>query len=191
MTKIKLKQGENIASDDELREWQHLVAYHRDEQAYRRLFFHFYPLGVRFCTQYLRRGELAEEAVADVMTNLWLMGKKLMDIQNLRVYVLKAFRNKALDYAEKNRKFSFQEELVHDMAADLQSPEERMISSEAVAAIDRALDSLPPKCRAVFLLVRETRCTYREAAEIMGIAENTVNRHIQTAIRQLAALLRL
>lgn len=180
-----------LIEDEELEALQRLVAYKRDPVAYRRLFLYFYPKAIHFCNSYLKNHQLAEEAVSDVMMNLWLLEGKLAKVKNIKVYFFSALKNKALDYLEKQKKYRFQLELTPDIASDLRSPEDAMITTETIKAIDTAITSLPPKCKAAFTLVRETRCTYREAAEIMGISEHTVNRHIQLAIHHLNKVLKI
>lgn len=183
--------GMKLLGDKELVALQRRVAYYRDTTAYRRIFLYFYPKAFHFCLNYLKNRQLAEEAVSDVMMNLWLLGKKLANVKNLNVYLFSALRNKALDYLERDKKYRFQSELTPDIVSDLKSPEEAMIATETVGAIVAAIDSLPPKCKAVFTLVRELRCSYREAGEILGISENTVNRHIQLAIGHLNKVLKV
>lgn len=180
-----------LLGDDEVVALQSLVAFQRDPAAYRRLFLHFYPKALRFCASYLGNHQLAEEAVSDVMMNIWLLGEKLAKVRNLKVYLFSAVKNKALDCLQKDKKYRFQSELTADMVSDLKSPEEAMIATETVNAIVAAVESLPPKCKTVFTLVRELRCTYLEAAEIMGISEHTVNRHIQLAINHLNKVLKI
>ncbi len=176
-------------TDDDIASLQRRVAYDRDPLAYRQLFLFFHPLALRFCLHYLPIRELAEEAVSDVMLKVWGLDNRLANVRNLRVYILTAVKNKALDYRDSHRKYQYTEEISPDLAADSASPEELVIAAEYARAIDQAIDNLPPKCKAVFLLVRESKASYREAAEIMGISENTVSRHIQTAVKQLSAAL--
>lgn len=179
-----------LLRDKELEALQRRVAYHRDSTAYRHLFLYFYPKALHFCLSFLKNRQLAEEAVSDVMMNLWLLEGKLAKVKNLNVYLFSALRNRALDYLDRDKKYRFQSELTPDIVSDLRSPEDVMIATETVETIIAAIESLPPKCKAAFTLVRELRCSYREAGEILGISENTVNRHIQLAIGHLNKVLK-
>lgn len=49
----------------------------------------------------------------------------------------------------------------------------------------RAVGSLPPRCREVFLLVKVQGLTYAEAAARLGIARNTVMVHMSHALKWL------
>jgi RNA polymerase sigma factor, sigma-70 family len=171
--------------DRELGTLQRAVAYQRDETAYRRMFLYFHPPALRYCISILQNEQLAEEAVSDVMMKLWLMRQHLASIKNIRIYIFSALKRKALDYRKQNSKYRMHVELEAESAIHYQSPEDAVIAAEAIGAITAAIDKLPPKCKEVFLLVRDLRCSYREAATIMDISVNTVNRHVQEAVKHL------
>jgi len=180
-----------LLRDNELEVLQRRVAYHRDPAAYRRLFLFFYPKALHCCLSFLTNRQLAEEAVSDVMMNLWLLERKLANVKNLNVYLFSALRNRSLDYLKSDQKHRVHSELTPDMASTLRSPEEEMITTETIDVIVAAIASLPPRCKAVFTLIHELRCTYREASEILGISENTVNRHVQRAISHLKKVIKI
>lgn len=56
-------------------------------------------------------------------------------------------------------------------------------------ALTCALSSLPPDLRETFLLVRAEGFTYREAAQVLGIPQGTVQWRVHEASRRLRALL--
>lgn len=56
-------------------------------------------------------------------------------------------------------------------------------------ALTCALDALPPDLREAFLLVKAEGLTSREAAQVLGIPQGTVQWQVHTASRRLRALL--
>ncbi|HUP10608.1 MAG TPA: sigma factor, partial [Niastella sp.] len=76
---------------------QKKMSYLQDEDSYRKLFYHFYPILLSFCTTILNNKEDAEEVVSEVMLKVWTMGDALDRIENLTVYLFTAARNKAYD----------------------------------------------------------------------------------------------
>src|SRR5690349_10318472 len=77
------------------------MSFFKDEDAYRSLFYHFYPLLLSFCNTILTNKEDAEEVVSEVMLKVWTMGEELNHVENLTVYLFKAARNKAFDALRK------------------------------------------------------------------------------------------
>ena len=65
------------------------------------------------------------------------------------------------------------------------TPEDDCISAETVREINRAIESLPPKCREVFKLSYLEDLSNREISERLGISQSTVENHIYSALKQL------
>lgn len=65
------------------------------------------------------------------------------------------------------------------------TPEDDLISKEAVSEINEAINDLPEKIKIVFKLIREDNLKYKEVAEILGISVKTVESHMTTAVRKL------
>jgi RNA polymerase sigma-70 factor (ECF subfamily) len=57
--------------------------------------------------------------------------------------------------------------------------------SEIEARLWTAIDSLPEKCREVFLLSKRDGLKYEEIAAELGISENTVRNQISKALKML------
>ena len=62
---------------------------------------------------------------------------------------------------------------------------ELMEHSELEQLVDAAIDSLPEKCRLVFVLSRFEELTYNEIADQLGISPKTVENQISKALRIL------
>jgi RNA polymerase sigma factor (sigma-70 family) len=105
---------------------QKKLSYSQDEAAYKRLFYHFYPILLSFITTILNNKEDAEEVVSEVMLKVWTMGKDLHQVENLTVYLFKAARNKAYDVLrKKSREISTVSisDIIREYAIDTNSPE--------------------------------------------------------------------
>ena len=66
------------------------------------------------------------------------------------------------------------------------SPEQtlRLDEIDARRFYQRALDALPPRTRAIFLMHRQQCMTYREIAEHLGVSDKTVDYHMMRALAQ-------
>lgn len=163
------------------------VGHERHEHSYKLLFLHYYKELSQFAYSFVKSREAAEDVVSDVMMNLWSMGSALTDVENLRVYLFSAVRNKGLNYLSKNSRYTQWDIDSIDVELDLSlyNPEELMLREELRQKIAQAIRELPPKCQMVYKLVREDGFKYKEVAAILNISENTVDRHLSNALHKL------
>jgi RNA polymerase sigma-70 factor (ECF subfamily) len=61
-------------------------------------------------------------------------------------------------------------------------PEREVAAAQDLDALFAAIETLPPKCRQVFLLSRENEMTYPEIARHCGISVKMVEKHISHAL---------
>jgi len=175
-----------------LKTLQDQVAYQRDEKAYRRLFLYYYHQLSRFAFGFVKTKEAAEEVVSDVMLKLWTLDERLSGVANLTVYLYRATRNQSLNHirGNKHRAVSTYEVTDEVFGFDNYTPESFCLANEWNEQLRLAVGSLPPKCQMVYKLVREDGLTYKEAAQVMEISENTVDRHLNNALHKLIKGLR-
>jgi RNA polymerase sigma-70 factor (ECF subfamily) len=58
-------------------------------------------------------------------------------------------------------------------------------SKELASNINRSIDSLPEKCREVFMLSRSEDLSYKDISGHLGISVSTVEKHISKALKVL------
>jgi len=70
-----------------------------------------------------------------------------------------------------------------------QNPAERIIGNQSLAAVDKALQDLPPRQRQAFLLRAWEGLTVRQAAAVMKCSKGSVKTHYARALLKLRELL--
>lgn len=134
----------------------------------------------------LRSKEEAEELYTDVMMKIWDMGADLTGINDLQSYLLTLIKNAALNYIAKYHKLQITDFLLTDKEnSDEIDPEHLYMYKELGAVIQHAVNSLPPKCRMVYQLIRENKYSYKKAAQILDISVNTAERHMTIALQRI------
>jgi RNA polymerase sigma-70 factor (ECF subfamily) len=173
---------------DHLLELQKRIGLYDDEPAYREVFLRYYRPLVDFALSYIPYRALAEEVVSDVFIKIWERRKTITQIQNLRVYLYVSTKNTALNYLDRQKRNEFLnlDELRHEEPSPFLDPEQIMISAEMMKRIKQAIQSLPPRCKLVFKLVREDELPYREVAEILDISIKTIDNQLAIALRKIS-----
>ncbi len=163
------------------------LAYHDSQVAFRSLFIHFYPKLLLFISYYVKSRQEAEEIVSDTFLSVWECRAKLPTVRNFKSYLYTIARNLSISHTRKetNRQGSIDISEIEYTVAASSNPETSLIESELMYDLDAAVDSLPDKCRQAFRLVREHGLKYREAAEILGISEKTLEAHVTLAVKRI------
>jgi len=131
--------------------------------------------------------------VEDIFIRLWQNRAHAGEIHNLLVYLYVAAKNRALNYLDWKSKdiICYYESYPEDLPLSADTPDRMMMTKEMASRINQAVNSLPPKCKLVFKLVREEGLKYREAAEILNISTRTVDTQMTIALKKIAAAITL
>lgn len=165
------------------------------------LYLIYYPKLVRFAKEYVVLEEDAENITQDVFTDLWEKRELMNRIENMNAYLFRLVRNKCLDYLkhkvfEQRYAEKMQASFEIEMNLKLQSLDRFDVSdlserNEMERRIREAINSLPKKCRDIFLLSRMEGLKYREISERLGISVNTVECQMGIALKKLRVKLKM
>ncbi|HUQ67529.1 MAG TPA: RNA polymerase sigma-70 factor [Flavitalea sp.] len=174
-------------------ELQRRIALYDDEPAYKEVFFTYYTPLLRFASTFVGDRQSAEEIVSDVMMKIWEKRKDLPSISNLRVYLYISTKNTSLNYLAKQKRVEIVsiEHLNLDFACNSLNPEQLMITAEMMRHINNAINTLPPRCKLVFKLVKEDCLPYKEVADILDISIKTIDNQLAIALRKISEALNL
>lgn len=164
-----------------------------DERSFQR-FIELYSSDLLYYARYLvRTKEEAEEVVGDVFFEVWQNRDKMSEIRNEKVWLLTVTHNKAISHLRKKNNsvspISWEEVAENIIPADLQTPDEQLISREEMARINSAINSLPARCKQVFILAKIEKLPYKDIACILGISVKTINVHIAKALSVISEAL--
>lgn len=171
-------------------EQKHKIAIMRDEYVFKQFFIQNFEVLKRHALSIVKDDYHAEDVACEVLWEIWNMGAQFVHIKSPSNYLYRATKNKCLNLL-RNKVVRYEPvEAYADTLIDNLSPEALLISTEKTREIERAIDQLSPKTKEAFLLVKDCQMTYKQAAETMGIAVKTVDRHIQIAVEKLYFLLK-
>ena len=137
---------------------------------------------------------MAEELVEDVFVKLWANRHSIAGIENITVYLYVAVKNKALNILSQKARalvaapFDYLDTTIDKFAAD---PYDLMITSEMMTRMLQVIETLPPRCKMIFKLIREDGLKYKEVAEILNISVNTIDVQMAIAIKKICTALQI
>ena len=168
---------------------QSRISRFNDQLAYKELFTGFYPSLFQFVFNIVKSKPSSEEIVSDLFLKIWEKRDTLEEIRNLRVYCFVAARHLSINYLEKQKRYQHAdiEDYTTHLICNTPNPEECMISAEMLKRIRELIETLPPRCKLTFKLVKEYGFGYREAAEILQVSEKTIENQLAIALKKISA----
>lgn len=160
-----------------------------DKSALKVIFQEHYSVVYRAIYRIVSDLGIAEDLSQDVFMRLWEKRHKI-DIQGvLGAYIRRMAVNEALGYLRKNKKYRIEE------VADYHSPltisgEDTYLDNELQTEVNKAIETLPPRCKAVFMLSRFEELSYKEISQKLDISPKTVENQISKALKTLRKALK-
>jgi len=156
------------------------------EKKFEELFkLHFVPL-CAYGRKYIYDIDAVKEIVHDVYINLWDKRKSIDTDKPVKSYLYTSVHNRCLNYIRDNKKFDRGNVEIENINLDSNwENSDKLVEAELENNIKMAIDSLPPKCREVFMLNRFENLKYAEVAKKLNISVKTVEAQISKALKIL------
>lgn len=141
----------------------------------------YMPLGM-YALRVVNDVEDAEDVVQEAFTKAWRKIEAGIEVGNFKAYMYMAVRNEAISFLRTRH-----EQVSIDTVPE---PEAEVIdTSERDAALWKAIDALPERCREVFLMSKRDGMKNVEIAAELGISEKTVKNQLTKAFERLRGAL--
>lgn len=162
----------------------------KDRRAFEALYHAYYRRLFAYLFKTVRRPELAEETLDDVMLAVWTGAAGFNGRSRPSTWIFGIAYHKALKaMARQDRHKAETEEPDGEEPMTEEGPEGLLARREMADVIERALRALPLEQRTVVELTYYHGFAYQEIAEIMGCPVNTVKTRMFHARRRLREML--
>lgn len=159
------------------------------------MYLTYYPKLVRFAKEFVILEEDAENITQDVFADLWERRNSMDHVENVNAYLFRLVKNRCLDHLKHKifeQKYvevmqtSFEIELnLKLQSLDRFDSSDMSVGNDTEILVRTAINSLPKRCRDIFLLSRIEGLKYKEISERLGISVNTVECQMGIALKKL------
>ncbi len=156
------------------------------EQSFELLFRSHFREMCLLSVRFVKDMETAREIVQESFVQLWEKREVIDTTKSVKAYISTAVRNRSLNWLRDNKKFDAgllgMEKLLPEEAHD---PGDPVVAGEIRKRIARATDTLPEKCREIWILNRNQNLKYQEIADRLGISVKTVETQMSKALQHM------
>ena len=177
-------------TNKEIADLIYLIAQDDDEQAFGKLFRHYFNGLVSFGSSIVKNHQAVEDIVEDVFVKIWENRSLLLAVNNISNYIYVATKHSCLNYIKSKRNQPYDtigEVLLYSEV----NPESSFVNNENVNRIIHLINGLPPRCRLIFKLIKDEDMTYAEVAQLLNISVRTVNAQMTIATAKMIEGLKL
>ncbi|KPL11850.1 MAG: hypothetical protein AMS23_11005 [Bacteroides sp. SM1_62] len=154
------------------------------------LFYRFYDDLYFYGSKLVKDNDLILDTIQDVFSILWEDRKRLSDVQNVKAYLFKTFRNKLLKTSHKNVSFFFLMDIrkIPENESIL-SPEDIIIEKENRSEISKTISDvlvdLTDKQKEILYLRFKCNLSIAEIGQTLSIKKQSVSNLLHRTINKL------
>lgn len=146
-------------------------------------FFHQYADDLYYrAWGFIQDTAAAEDIVQEVFIHFWQLRKDLHIKESVSSYLFKAVDNRCRDYIESRQARKYHERM---FSAQEDIPVDEEEWAELRKLLKEFIDSLPEKCREIFLLACVEGMKYQQIAMQLNVSVNTVKTQLKSAYSKL------
>nr|WP_262903826.1 RNA polymerase sigma-70 factor [Sphingobacterium bovistauri] len=154
--------------------------------AFTEIYIRYSPELYRHALKMLKDRESAQDVIQEVFTNLWINRNSIVFNSSPKSYLYTSVRNRILDIIAKEKSENkYIASLDHFIQSGNYITDNLIREKELESVINQEISNLPAKMRVVFELSRKEYKSYADIAQELGMAENTVRKHITKALSRL------
>lgn len=168
-------------------------------QEFEELYISHFSRLKRFAQEYVIREEDAENIVQDVFLDLWEQDFILLSHTNIFAFLFTAVKNKCIDFLRHktivqktaDKLQSDYEKTLRMKFQSLEAFDEKIFADPDIEiVIKEAINSLPEKCRQIFILNKIEGKKQKQIAQELNISVNTVESQMAIAYKKLKEALK-
>lgn len=162
-----------------------------DWTSFEDIFNLFQPRLIAFVFRYLKSKEDSEEIVQEVFMQVWESRATLNEKLSFKSYLFTITKNKIIDYFRKKKIEVLSKNYIQNFTDIIhENTYKDVFARDFDFALTDAIDKLPEKRKAIFILSKKFGMSRSEIAAFYNISENTVKNQLQEAVNFLKDFLK-
>ncbi len=152
-----------------------------DQQAYNYLIGTYHHKLCVYANSLVKNVYSAEDIVQNVFIKVWEQRSRLKSNHAIKSFLYKLVYNEFIDLYRKNQSLFSLEKSYHVALNSVIQDEDTESFQRVLNVVNKEIQNLPPKCKAVFILSKKEGLTNIEIAEHLDVSIKTVEAQITKA----------
>jgi RNA polymerase sigma-70 factor, ECF subfamily len=154
-------------------------------QAFEKLFREHNHALCNLAYNLLRDKDAAKDVVQEVFLKLWKNKNTLVFGEQIKHYLFRATAHTAMNHIRFNKKIIRMEDHEGLLNVAAASDTHEVSFKELEIRVREAIDRLPAKCKAIYILSRQEGLKYQEIADTLELSVKTVENQMGIALEKL------
>ncbi|WP_163408542.1 RNA polymerase sigma factor [Flavobacterium ajazii] len=160
-----------------------------DEKAYTYLIDSYHHKLCVYANSLAKNIYSAEDIVQNVFIKVWEQRERLKSDHSIKSFLYKSVYNEFIDLYRKNQSLFSLEKTYYDALNSVVLEDDSESFQRILKVVNKEIESLPPKCKEVFILSKKEGLTNIEIAEHLDVSIKTVEAQITKAFSILRSSL--
>ncbi|GGE96100.1 RNA polymerase sigma factor [Flavobacterium limi] len=160
-----------------------------DERAYTFLIDNYHHKLCVYANSLVKNIYSAEDIVQNVFIKVWEQRIRLKSDHSIKSFLYKLVYNEFIDLYRKNQSLFSLEKTYYDALNSVVLEDDSESFQRVLKVVNKEIESLPPKCKEVFILSKKEGLTNIEIAEHLDVSIKTVEAQITKAFSILRSSL--
>ena len=149
-----------------------------NEEAFKKIFYLYSDRFFTWAYKITQRVSVAEDIVQDFFVRYWEKRETLVFSPSFAAYAYRSIYNASLNYIRDNERYIYGFEEIMDFKYSETEDED---FEALVFLLMKAIETLPERCKKIFVMATLENKKYTEIADLMGISVNTVKVQVSKA----------
>lgn len=154
--------------------------------AFDMIYYRYWEMSFQLAYKILQDVPASEDAVQEVFAEIWLRRNKTV-IDNLKSYIFQSVRFQVFKVIRHNKIIAAHVERDFILNFSTNEGEHNLALEDIKRILDETVAGLPPKCREIFNMSRNSHMSTKEIAVYMGISPKTVDNQLNIALKKIKA----
>ncbi|MFD2827222.1 RNA polymerase sigma factor [Leeuwenhoekiella polynyae] len=156
-----------------------------DEHSFAQIFEALYQPLVSYLMQYVDKAADAEDIAQNTFIKLWEKKDRLHLNTSVKSYIYSAAYNQFIDsYRKQKKQQTYLDQLKNETLVNLMEDPDDLLERK-LQLITKAVDSLPERCRIIFIMHKKQGYSHKEISKQLEISTKTIEAQLRIAYTRL------